>query len=551
MGADQLTHFECIPFVFDVAAQSSAILVVGVENPDVTMVEFDPSQFSSQASGPWFSATPLLLKDDGVAPDELAGDQLFSATLTLANPAIPHLDRAILRLTDFTLHLASGNQIGVTEDVAYSIGAVQATGPTDVTRIGPSTFIGSDGSSAALNLVDESLFLSSAYPTYTLSTSKAASAVYDHVDDSVDWLTFFRVYNQRGNPAGTMERVRNPVSGIGQSVFDNSALFGSSGVLRGVIQHYFKHVTPMTHETFHTWGVYGFDAFGLGPFFSPGHWGALTSTSTDTLFGFPGTYSTLSMLPNGNYCALDGDGPAHELELYLAGLLPAHAVPDYEYLEDAQFIGFVFTVPLCSELSGTGVSTLTMSQIEAQFGARDPPYPDQSTFTAAVAVVSDRELEPVEWTFINDLFDDYPAEFNADYQGLATISFPLEVPDWSYQGFGYPGVHGVPLLTGRGGLGPGETGSLNLVGAAGSAIAGLFISLASTPVPFKGGLLAAFPPVIAGQIWVTSPSGEIVLPLTVPPGIPSNTDFWVQWAIQDAAAVHGVSLSNAILGVTP
>ena len=45
--------------------------------------------------------------------------------------------------------------------------------------------------------------------------------------------------------------------------------------------------------------------------------------------------------------------------------------------------------------------------------------------------------------------------------------------------------------------------------------------------------------------------GTIVLPFTMFAGIPAGTELWVQWAIQDAAAIFGVSLSNAIVGTTP
>jgi hypothetical protein len=49
----------------------------------------------------------------------------------------------------------------------------------------------------------------------------------------------------------------------------------------------------------------------------------------------------------------------------------------------------------------------------------------------------------------------------------------------------------------------------------------------------------------------TSPGGEIPIPFVMPSGIPAGTEIWVQWAIQDAAAVKNVAPSNAVLGLTP
>lgn len=123
-------------------------------------------------------------------------------------------------------------------------------------------------------------------------------------------------------------------------------------------------------------------------------------------------------------------------------------------------------------------------------------------------------------------------------------------PAWSDLGQALPGAAGAPLLIGSGSLADGSSNSVNLTHAAPSAVAGLFLALASTPVPFKGGTLVPVPffdPVILN----TSPAGAIPIPFVMPSGVPTGTEIWVQWAIQDSGAVQGVALSNAILGVTP
>jgi len=121
---------------------------------------------------------------------------------------------------------------------------------------------------------------------------------------------------------------------------------------------------------------------------------------------------------------------------------------------------------------------------------------------------------------------------------------------WSDQGCALPGVFGDPLLVGTGPLSAGSLNSADLSNCAPLATAGLFLALASTPIPFKGGTIKPFP--FFEPIFLpTSPLGEISIPFVMPAGIPPGTELWVQWGIQDGAAVAGVALSNAILGVTP
>ncbi|RKY21438.1 MAG: hypothetical protein DRQ55_04235, partial [Planctomycetota bacterium] len=125
------------------------------------------------------------------------------------------------------------------------------------------------------------------------------------------------------------------------------------------------------------------------------------------------------------------------------------------------------------------------------------------------------------------------------------------VPPWTHAGFALAGLHGNPLLVGSGTLAPGSSNAIELSGAAPGALSLLFVALSSTPVTFKGGMLIAFPPVADGGLFVTGGAGGLGLPFVMPPGLPASTELWVQWAIQDAAAVQGVALSNAIKGTTP
>ena len=122
--------------------------------------------------------------------------------------------------------------------------------------------------------------------------------------------------------------------------------------------------------------------------------------------------------------------------------------------------------------------------------------------------------------------------------------------DWTEAGLGLAGVAGVPTLAGSGPLVEGLPATLTLQSAAPLAPSLVFASLASMPAPFKGGTLHAFPPAATIPVF-TSATGGLSLGFVWPAGVPSGTTLWFQCAIADAAALNGVSLSNASSAATP
>ena len=140
-----------------------------------------------------------------------------------------------------------------------------------------------------------------------------------------------------------------------------------------------------------------------------------------------------------------------------------------------------------------------------------------------------------------------------DHAGNATVNGPIVVGSasaWTDIGCGLAGVSGIPSLTGTGTLATGSAGSLNLSGAAPSAACMLFVSLSSSPVPFKGGQICAFPFLIALPLG-TNGAGALVLPWASWPSGLSGASLYFQYAIDDAAGPSGASLSNALRGDVP
>lgn len=122
---------------------------------------------------------------------------------------------------------------------------------------------------------------------------------------------------------------------------------------------------------------------------------------------------------------------------------------------------------------------------------------------------------------------------------------------WRDEGHALAGVSGEPRLVGLGDLAGGSTSGLRLSGAAPSALAGLFLSLTGTPTPFKGGQLVPLPVLVAPIVVNLDGDGALEFSFALPAGVPGGTELWCQWVVVDAAAVQGLALSNAVMGLTP
>ena len=110
---------------------------------------------------------------------------------------------------------------------------------------------------------------------------------------------------------------------------------------------------------------------------------------------------------------------------------------------------------------------------------------------------------------------------------------------------------GVPALAGTGTLVGSSSGAIMLTHAAPFALSEMFVSLANTPTPFKGGVLNTVP--IAFQLPVgTFFTGSWTLPWSAwPAGIPAGSLLYFQVAVSDAAAPKGVAISNLLRATQP
>jgi len=115
---------------------------------------------------------------------------------------------------------------------------------------------------------------------------------------------------------------------------------------------------------------------------------------------------------------------------------------------------------------------------------------------------------------------------------------------------GTPGVYGNPYLELKGDFTVGSTLGVQLCDASPNSLAVLFLSLASAPLPFKGGLLHTVP--IASQFSFGTDAGGIEYFAVVwPAGIPTGAKIWYQYGVADGTSPVGATLSNAVVSTQP
>ena len=237
-----------------------------------------------------------------------------------------------------------------------------------------------------------------------------AATFYEHFNDDFDFLVFVANLGQ-----GEAERqgafysaVRNAVSGIGQPIFSDDG-WSSAKNLQGVISLN-AYVTydfeirgvkwstfvdgTVRHELIHRWANYVVPT-GVGA-----HWGF--SSADGQLGGFD--IANLVDRGNGRYTAgyfetaagrTWGEGPYSEIELYLAGYIPAEQVPDLWVAEDGEWLldqegSSVLADNGYPMFTANRVRTYSIDDIIAEHGARIPDASQaQKDFRAAVILLVD------------------------------------------------------------------------------------------------------------------------------------------------------------------
>ena len=178
--------------------------------------------------------------------------------------------------------------------------------------------------------------------------------IYQNFKDSFDFI--FLVTNNKEHPesvtyAGVFSKIKNDVEGIGASLYDNTADYGSNGKLMGVMHFAYRRAIlsgPTLHEISHYWAnKFHFDENGANGYRlgSGSHWGyngffggrgqlggydATTLKDENAAFtSKKGKEWRLYSAASFGWNANGGNGlPYNDVELYLMGMLSKDKVKD-------------------------------------------------------------------------------------------------------------------------------------------------------------------------------------------------------------------------------
>jgi hypothetical protein len=196
--------------------------------------------------------------------------------------------------------------------------------------------------------------------------------------------------------------VKNDVQGIGKAVFDDSALYGSSGKLQGMIDMgniskkvsdpsepgFEDTLTTLAHEQMHRWGA-GVKFRGPGGNVSTAllgrdgaHWSYLLDSDASVMYG-----NDWQDNKDGTFTSTGKEGYYSALDLYLAGFYGKSQVPPM-LLIDNPAIDPVRLPEVGTTISGTA-RYITIDDIIAAEGNRVPDVStSQKTFKTAFILIT-------------------------------------------------------------------------------------------------------------------------------------------------------------------
>ena len=238
--------------------------------------------------------------------------------------------------------------------------------------------------------------------------SDLTKKVYAQFQDAFDFVLF--TSDQASPPPGTPYvgsyfSVKNDTQGIGTSLFNNTAGFGSAGRLQGamhLVSDSGLRSGPSLHELMHRWGAFLKDF----PSVFGGHWGYSSvggqlggwkTGSRESLGGnqhrvrspITGNYGSFGPFANGGNSL-----PYSDLELYLMGLIPLSGQPDIEIANDFQPVDNLAN----GVFTASSISTYSINTLLTKNGARNPDHTtSQKNFNVAHVILVKQPLTNSAW----------------------------------------------------------------------------------------------------------------------------------------------------------
>ena len=134
-------------------------------------------------------------------------------------------------------------------------------------------------------------------------------------------------------------------------------------------------------------------------------------------------------------------------------------------------------------------------------------------------------------------------------EGVIDVGTP-ETGTWTDLGGGTSGAAGTPVLAGTGDLLPGTPFTVGVTSAPAGALCVVWLSFAPTPFPALGGTVHAAP--FSQQLFrVADGAGQTSDGGLWPAGVPAATELTLQFIVEDATVLPGLTLSNGLRATTP
>jgi len=317
----------------------------------------------------------LPLNDEGSGGDVRAGDGIYTITLRAADVFYDFTPDDVNRNFVGYLRLYLGSDL----KGQYNIFADILTGDIPPAEI---KIVSSDVqyTEHLVNMVDPTFF-DSFRPS---ANTRLTRTFYRHFDDNYDFINIIFELSLFKNRRSFV--VRNNVQGIGHSLFDNTATYGSGGRLRAVnvfpVPTFFDGAEDgYQHELAHQWINY---LHGSPLESATNHW-PLSDIASGVMGTDKGPFN-FDLLPFGpNYLLVPNYGPKFftDLSLYLMGFIPASDVSRHFVFDDQS------QTPVAGGLLLGPVTNVTISDIIGPLGSREPDYTKaQKKFRVATIIVS-------------------------------------------------------------------------------------------------------------------------------------------------------------------
>jgi len=341
---------------------ASVILYVPISGA-ATRVTLEPS---------WQPGTDLDLHDDGISPDKVAGDRIFSINVPLTKLTMTPDD--VFRPFLGFLKLWTGTTVLIRYNMFLSVAA------RDIPRMQ----IVDDSSTMRHTAYVVNILAPEAFPASTSAVlgnfTTVTQKFYQRFGDDYDVLNIVwaspSFFQNRDHSA-----VKNTIKGIGIAQFDSSAVYSSKGALIGITR--FPSVAFLDgaesgnqHELGHQW----INHLANVPLVAPGvpHWPISTMASGTMGYSIPptnegGNFTCLLTRESGGIrLTQNNSAPVFsDFDLYLMGALPPGQVGENIVISDPTQAAFVMTH--CDGRLYTGpFSMLTVQDVINVEGARIP-----------------------------------------------------------------------------------------------------------------------------------------------------------------------------------